>query len=733
MKTEARGDLLMRVGSLTARHQQPVAYQEADGVRKQVPVRYRLLAENRIGFQLGAYDRNRPLVIDPVIKYSTYLGGSAGDEGEDIAVDTDGAAYVTGDTDSTNFPTQGPFQSDKPGTDAFVSKLNAAGTALLYSTYLGGLGSDFGLAIAVGSSKSAFVTGITDSRDFPTTVGAFDRSFGGPTTFDPDAFVTKLNATGNILTYSTFLGGTASEAGFGIALDGQEQAFVTGNTYSTNFPTAGAFQNAPGDVDPNVPDAFVTKLNAAGSGLVFSTYLGGNDYDEGDDIAVDSLGRAVVTGVTFATNFPTTATRFQGDQPNADAFVTQFTAAGNSLSYSTYLGGSDSESALGVGIGPQDKIFVTGGTKSTDFPVKGPFQNNKPGMDAYVAKLDADASGAASLLYSTYLGGSADDQGTDIAVDGAGGAYVTGWTQSSDFPTKSPVQAALNGSQDAFATRLNVPGNGAVWSTFLGGSLSDQGNGIAVDPKGSVSAQSGSAYLTGVTSSVNFPTVTPIMTDPGDNATDAFVTKLRATLILRPFPLFASAFSATSIRLAWDDKSDTETGFEIFRAVGTGDFAFLARVGENAQTFVDNGLTPGQTYRYMVRAFNDEGQSDFSNEASAKPGRRLTAKLQVTPGRLSFGTVRVGRTKLVRLKLKNIGSAPLFVIVDGVDAPFTLSGLPAEGFTLARGRSRTVSVRFTPTAAGTFRDSAIVRIIGPSPAMRAIPLSGKATGAPAPQ
>jgi hypothetical protein len=741
VKTDARGDLTLFVGRLPVRQQKPVAYQEVKGVRKEVAASYRLLGGTQIGFRLAAYDRSRPLVIDPIIKYSTYLGGNAADEGQDITVGTDGSAYVTGQTDSSNFLAQNPSQGDKGSTDAFVARLNPAGTALLYSTYLGGAGSDTGAGIALGITDEAYVTGTTDSRDFPTTAGAFDTTFNGTADGSPDAFVTKLNNTGNLLVYSTYLGGTASEAGFGIAVDAQADAFVTGNTYSTNFPTANAVQNAPGDNDPNVPDAFVTSLNETGSGLLFSTYLGGDGYDEGDAIAVqrwNGPSDAVVTGVTFSTNFPTTATRFQGDQPKADAFVTRYNFDGSALDYSTYLGGSENESGLGVVIGPtDDKILVTGGTTSPNFPLKGQFQGDQPGMDAFVTRLDPDASGAASLLSSTYLGGSADDQGTDVAVDLLGQIFVTGWTKSANFPTKNPVQAALSGPQDAFVTVLNPAGNAAVWSTFLGGSATDQGNGIAVEPffealfpHGTTPATTGHAYVTGITGSLDFPTHTPIMTDPGDGAEDAFVTKI-GPLIARPGPVFAAPNSSTSIRVSWVDNSNNEKGFKIFQGL-SGQFFPVGTTGPNVTTFVDTGANRRTDYQYKVVAFNEEGESDFSDKASAKPGRRLTGKLQVTPGRLNFGSLRAGRSRTRTLKLKNIGTAPLFVSVEGVDSPFVITDLPAGGFSLARGKSRTLHVRFAPVANGTFRDSALVRLITPGLTTRSVPLIGKGVGGPGP-
>ena len=333
----------------------------------------------QVGFQVAAYDATQRLIIDPVLVYSTYLGGSLFDRGEDIAVDSSGNAYVTGRTFSTDFPTASPFQAFNAGTstgDVFVTKLNAAGNAVVYSTYLGGSDDDFGPDIAVDSSGSAYVTGRTDSTDFPTT-NPFQATFGGGTFGGGDAFVTKLNATGSALVYSTYLGGsgnenTISETG-GIAVDASGNAYVTGDTASTDFPTASPFQAALGGTS-GFPDAFVTKLNAAGSALVYSTYLGGSGTERGFDIALDASGNAYVTGDTNSTDFPT-ASPIQGTQAGGDdAFVAKFNPAGSALVYSTFLGGSSTDESFGIAIDTSGNAYIAGETFSTDFPTVNPFQ-----------------------------------------------------------------------------------------------------------------------------------------------------------------------------------------------------------------------------------------------------------------------------------------------------------------------------------------------------------------------
>jgi hypothetical protein len=328
-----------------------------------------------------------------------------------------------------------------------------------------------------------------------------------------DVFVTKLNPTGSALVYSTYLGGSEFEEGRGIAVDGAGSAYVTGYTNSTDFPTKNALQPAIG----GAKSAFVAKLNGSGSALTYSTYLGGSSYNAGFGIAADSAGNAYVTGWTDSTDFPTknslqAAYAGGGD----DAFVSKINATGSALVYSTYLGGSSEEAGVGIAVDSIGSAYVTGGTTSTDFPTKNPLQPVNGGHeDAFVSKLNPTGS---ALVYSTYLGGRNGDAGSGIAVDGAGSAYVTGGTNSGNFPKKNPLQKTIAGKADFFVSRLNPSGSALVYSTYLGGADSDVGLGIAVD-------SAGNAYVTGVTASTNFPTKNPLQPANGGGY-DAFVTKV---------------------------------------------------------------------------------------------------------------------------------------------------------------------------------------------------------------
>jgi hypothetical protein len=470
LSLDPQGALVLVVKDGELRLDKPHIYQDVDGARREISGGYVLKNAHRVGFQVAAYDASRPLVIDPTLFYSTYLGGSSNEHGLGIAVDAAGNACVTGYTLSTNFPTtSGAIQSaNQGGYDAFVTKLNPAGSApLVYSTYLGGGSDEQGLGIAVDAAGNAYVTGYTQSTNFPTTSGAFQTANQGLV----DAFVTKLNPTGTApLVYSTYLGGNDQEQGDGIAVDATGNAYVTGYTQSTNFPTTpGAFQTA----NQGGYDAFVTKLNPTGSApLVYSTYLGGSDLDQGRGIAVDAAGNAYVAGYTQSTNFPTTSGAFQPAPAGGltDAFVTKLNPTGSApLVYSTYLGGSSGDAGFGIAVDSIGNAYVTGFTHSTNFPTTaGAIQSaNQGGYDAFVTALNP--LGTAPLIYSTYLGGSSDEIGHGIAVD-AGNAYVTGDTESTNFPTTpGAFQTANGGLSDAFAAKITglpfafATGNGAAF------------------------------------------------------------------------------------------------------------------------------------------------------------------------------------------------------------------------------------------------------------------------------
>lgn len=486
----------------------PVAWQTINGARVPVDVRYAVAADGSVGFALGNYNPAHALIIDPTIIYSTYLGGSQFEDAEGIAVAADGSAYVTGTTDSSDFPISAPFQGTKRGDeDIYVTKLNPAGDALVYSTFIGGSGDDEGYDITIDANGSAYVVGSTDSGNFPTQ-NPWQNARNGFT----DAYVLKLNPAGNGLIYSTYLGGGGFEEGEGIAIDAANNAYVTGATASNDFPAQAGVQASYGG---GGFDGFVAKLNAAGT-LVYGTYLGGTAFDTGGDIAVGSDGTAYIVGDTASTDFPLMNAAQTARGGSSDAFVTRLSADGSELLFSTFLGGSFEETGYGIALDSDGNAYVTGETESSNFPTTtGAFQTSSGGyVDAFVTKVSADGS----WVYSTYLGGGDADRAYGIAVDSADSAYVTGSTMSGNFPIENALQPAMNGGSDAFITKFNSAGDGLLYSTYLGGLLWENGDAIAVD-------NAGNAFVAGVTGSANFPLEGPVQ-DGLRGPMDVFVVKV---------------------------------------------------------------------------------------------------------------------------------------------------------------------------------------------------------------
>jgi sugar lactone lactonase YvrE len=481
LQIAANGDLVVKTEGGEVRFHKPIVYQTdlpstassagsslVTGHSSLVEGRYVLTASNQVHFALGPYDHTKPLVIDPALMYSTYLGGSVDDYGFGIAVDSSGNAYVTGYTASPDFPTAYPYQQslgDGSTYNAFVAKLNAAGSALVYSTYLGGSGDDSGWGIAVDSSGNAYVTGTTGSTNFPIANALQGSNHGGSASFPYDAFVAKLNFNASstpplTLVYSTYLGGSGEDDGRGIAVDSSGNAYVTGYTYSTDFPTVNPFQAKNKAAAAGSFTVFVATLNSTGSALVYSTYLGGSSGEAGTGIAVDSSGNAYVTGYTGSTDFPTVNPLQAANHSGvSNGFVAKLNAGGSALVYFTYLGGSGQDSFTGIAVDSSGNAYVTGFGSSTNFPTANPLQATYGGgiYDALVAELNAAGS---ALVYSTYLGGSDYDEGNGIAVDSSGNAYVTGYTASTNFPTAYPLQAtneaaaATTGNYTAFVAKI---------------------------------------------------------------------------------------------------------------------------------------------------------------------------------------------------------------------------------------------------------------------------------------
>jgi hypothetical protein len=508
LEVNVEGDLVVSTSAGHLRQRKPFVYQNTGGAKPEVSGYYVLHDNERVGFRVDDYDRAEPLIIDPVLDYSTPLGGSRDDIGLGVAIDANGSAYIAGYTTSQNFPPANPIQrSLSGGLDAFVVKLNPEGTALVYATYLGGSSGDGGESLTVDASGNAYIAGETLSTNFPT-VNPLQRLKAG----NSDVFLAKLNPQGTALIYSTYLGGTGNEDAFDIALDASGGIYLTGDTNSVNFPTMSPLQRLLGGGF----DAFVAKLNPDGATLAYSTYLGALGTDSGRSIVLDASGNAYVTGFTNSVAFPITNPIQRLIGGGTDAFVAKLTPDGTALRYSTYLGGLGTDTGVGIAVDPTGSAYVTGITNSTNFPTASPLQRQLGGgSDAFVVKINPEGT---AFAYATYLGGSRNERGFGIAVDGSGNAHLTGDTASTGFPRVNPVQPRPGGGTDAFLVKLNSDGLVFLLATTFGGSATDSGFAIALDADGNV-------YLTGNTNSANVPMMTPIQPRLGGGF-DVFVAKI---------------------------------------------------------------------------------------------------------------------------------------------------------------------------------------------------------------
>ncbi len=487
---------------------------------EKIGARFALVGHDTYSFALSGWDSTRAVVIDPLI-YSTYLGGGGFDHLTDVAVGPDGCAYVTGYTDSADFPTTlGAYDSelDVGSIDIFVAKMGLNGDALVYSTYIGAESHDYAQAIAVDSTGHAYVTGYTASYGFPTTQGAFDRTYNGDSY---DSFVLKLSESGDSLAYSSMLGGRSMDLGSGIAVDKEGFAYVLGETRSPDFPISpDAVQRILNAGLPGAPDLFITKVGQMGDSLAYSTFLGHDDFEKGSDIAVDGNGYAYITGQTRSAMFPVTQRAFDRTHNGGyDAFVVKLSQSATSLMYSSFLGGGESDYGQGIVAGAWGHAYVTGITGSADFPMtEGAYdETHNGGNDVFVTMIDRYGE---SIAYSTFLGGSGNEQNSKISLDIAGNACVGGTTSSADFPTtQRSYDGSFNGVTDAFVSKLSQSGDMLLDSTFLGSPGADSCLGFSV-------GEQGFAYVAGETQSAEYP-VTAGCTDAffGGN-TDCFVTKL---------------------------------------------------------------------------------------------------------------------------------------------------------------------------------------------------------------
>lgn len=728
LRLDANGDLVIAAASGEVRFHKPVVYQTSAAqpfTREFVSARYTLAANHEVGFAVGSYDRTRPLVIDPVLSFATYLGGSYADIGIGIAVDSSGSAYIAGATYSANFPvTTGAYDTSCASCpsywDAFLTKLSADGSSILYSTYIGGNMDDVASAVTVDKATgSAFITGFTDSGDFPTTANAFQKS-NGSSGYN-HVFVARLSPAGNSLLYSTLLRGDGQELANALAIDSAGSAYVTGVTSSDDFPTKNAFQGTFGGGSfcyiVECDDAFITKISPDGSSLVYSTYVGRTGTDVGYAIAVDSSGSAYVAGNTTSSDFPT-HNPFQASLAGGfDGFVLKLTPSGSALVYSTFLGGSADEYPECLAIDSDGNVYVAGYTNSSNFPVAGAYQpGNAGGTDAFVTKLNASGS---SLAFSTYLGGNGVDNALGISLDASRNVYVTGVTTSSNFPTVSPLQANSGGGADAFITEFPANGGTPLFSTYFGGSGDEENYSGAI-----VVDSSGNILVTGDTTSVNFPVVNALQPVFG-GARDSFVVKIS------PSSVGSLSLSATSMSF----------GNQLILTASAAITSKITNVGSQAVTISSIGVSGGASFAqtdncpvsparlsgganctisvtFTPQSIGElKDQVVITSDAQGSPqtidlsGTGVAPQATPSTNALVFGNQRKGTTSAAQtVTLVNNGGATLHLaasnalVVSGSNPPdyAVVSGTTcANGLAIAAsGGSCVVRLTFSPSTTG---------------------------------
>ena len=516
LKVNEKGELELMTEPGSVKFTKPFAYQNIGGKQKPVEAAYIIYKGNTYGFKVGSYDKKRPLIIDPLLA-STFIGGDSAGAGHSIAIDGTGDVYVTGYTYSSDFPTtSGVYDESQNGIcDVFVSRLDSSLSTLRASTFIGGGYNDYGLSIAIDGTGDVYVTGYTWSYNFPTTPGAYDASYDGSF----DVFVSRLDSGLGTLLASTLIGGGSEDSGRSIAIDETGDVYVAGYTWSSDFPaTPGAYDESFN----GICDVFVSRLDSNLSTLRASTFIGGDSDDSGSSIAIDGTGDVYITGRTYSSDFPTTPGAYDESQNGiCDVFVSRLDSSLSTLGASTFIGGDSNDYGLSIAIAGD--VYVTGHTWSSDFPTTpGAYDASLDRYyDAFVSRLDSSLS---TLGASTFIGGDSDDSGRSIAIDGTGDVYITGKTDSSDFPTTPGVyDASHDGCYDVFISKLDSSLSTLPASTFIGGGTSDCGNSIAIDETGDV-------YVTGDTKSSDFPTTPGAYDASLDGNYDAFVSKLEGDL-----------------------------------------------------------------------------------------------------------------------------------------------------------------------------------------------------------
>jgi len=575
------------------------------------------------------YDPQRTLVIDPLIaedtkqllNYSTYIGSPLDDWGNAMALDASNNVCIAGATTSPVFPvTVGSYDTSINGTsDAILLKLDPTGTAVLYSTFIGGSSTEVAMAMALDASNNVYMTGYTVSTDFPTTPGANDTSFNG----HMDVFVVRLNSTGTSLDYSTYLGGWVEEVGFALAVDPSENTYITGYTTSGspfNFPTtAGAFNTSY----PIGQTVFITKMNTSGA-IVYSTFLGGDNSDKGYAVAVDTAGNAYITGYTDSRDFPTTPGAYNTTASmnrKIDTFVTKLDPSGSSLVFSTYLAGNANDFGNSIHLDSLNNVIVAGGTDSSDFPTTvGACNTTHNGVyDAFVTKLNASGTG---LIFSTFAGGHDVDVGKSVTLDMDENVYLAGYTQSDDFPvTEGAFDTGYNGSDDVFVMKFSPNASTLIFSTYIAGAMSDQATGVQVD-------HSKNIFVTGITDSDPFPTTVGAYDTSSNGMKDIFVAKFRFPQPPdRPLNVTAAPGDG-NVLLNWSPPEVNGilwvTGYDIYGGDGPDNLTNMGSTDNLTHSRNLTGLVNGMTYHFAVTASNYGGEGMRSAIVNATPGAAPT-------------------------------------------------------------------------------------------------------------
>jgi hypothetical protein len=719
LRIAADGDLLISANAREIRFQKPVVYQPG-AARPQgtnlarsfattkhfIDGRWVLKNSHQVGFEVAAYDRSKTLVIDPAVLYCTYLGGSSDNSAYNVVADANGNAYVAGNTTSVDFPTVKPFQAaNAGGSDVFVAKLNPSGTALIYSTYLGGTGQDYAYWINVDSKNQAHVTGSTSSPDFPVTAGVFQSTCGGECgSGTRNAYLTVLDSIGSALVYSTYLGGSGQDQANAIETDSTGNTYIAGWTTSTDFPTTtGAYQTTYSGTS----DAFVSKINPTGTALIYSTLLGVSDDNRAFGIQFDKSGDSYITGYTTSTGFPTTTGAFQTTlKGSSNAFITEVNPTATGLVYSTYLGGSGTDVGWAIALDSSNNTYISGQTTSTDFPTTtGALRTTCSSAcstnDAFVAKMDSTGK---ALVYSTYLGGpNGEQEAYALTINASGYAYATGRTESTDFPvSKGAFFTSNQGVYDAFIAELNPAGSALAYATYFGGDATDTGLGIALDSKANI-------YMVGRTYSPDLP-VTPGTIQPGFiGDTQAFIVKFVTGDQVWPLALNYGTLTVGTTSAA---QTATLTNSGSASLVLTG--VHLTGTDADDYSITSNNcgakLAPGASCSVSITfAPSASGLRDAaltitdgvknSPQTVALSGTGSNGALSLTPATLTYATQVIGTTSPTQpATLTNIGTTIVGITNVSTSTQYTqTNNCPSS---LAPSAFCTINVAFQPTASG---------------------------------